>query len=312
MPAEIDTLVDFRVAPDANPYVHPDLTHLNSDDDTDLGMTLDGVYTPADTAVGETSKLAWATEITDYSRPVVAQLVISDLQMDNSSAQRGPGICVRSGGNIGHGYWLRVVADAGASRIYLSKMVQRGGYSAEGLAPNYINYTLSPGDTVSLVLNPDDTLTGYYNGEAIAAITQIPLETYTSDLVPAICTYRSAPDTAGSAFAFGYAGVEEEAPPVSGPYPGSHTVTDLSAINNSLCLYNGQAMPIQLGTLISFEDTTSSNNWPVAIDDQGFPEIDGGASVGTDTFDYAISNDGGDSWSDPGTVSTTLVAPSVA
>jgi hypothetical protein len=100
--------------------------------------------------------------------------------------------------------------------------------------------------------------------------------------------------------------------PTNGPYAGEHTVTDLSALNNPLCLYNGQDLPIQLGTLISFEDTTSSNNWPVAIDDQGFPEIDGGTDVGTDTFTYAISNNGGSSWSDPGTVTTTLVAPSAS
>jgi hypothetical protein len=312
MAVEIDTLVDFRNEADANPYVNADLVHLNSDDDLDKGMTLSGVYTPATTGVGETVKLAWAAEIDDYSRPVVAQIILSDLELANTSAHRGPAICVRSGGNIGHGYWLRIIADAGGSRIQLNKMIARGGYSAQTFAPNYINYTLSPGDTVSLVLNPDATLTAYYNGEAIAAITQIPLAEYTTDLVPAVCAYRSSSTIAGSAWGFGYGGVEAEAPPVSGPYPGTHTVTDLTSINNSQCLYNGQALPVQLGTLISFEDETTTNNWAVTIDAQGFPEINAGAGVGADTFLYSISNDGGATWSDPGTVTTTLLPPAVA
>jgi hypothetical protein len=85
----------------------------------------------------------------------------------------------------------------------------------------------------------------------------------------------------------------ELAPP---PHTGSHPVTDISQAADPNCIYYGQVPAIQIGNKISYKTLTETNGWGVSIDAQGYPIIDSGGQVGSDSFLFNISRDSGSTW----------------
>jgi hypothetical protein len=103
-------------------------------------------------------------------------------------------------------------------------------------------------------------------------------------------------------------------------HTGPHPVTDTSQAADPNCIYFGQAPAIQIGDQFSFKETTETNGWGVSIDAQGYPIIDSGGQVGSDSFLFNISRDSGATW-DPTppasdtwlfSIAPTLTSPSVS
>lgn len=80
------------------------------------------------------------------------------------------------------------------------------------------------------------------------------------------------------------------------PHDLLHTVVNISQINDERCIYYGQTPAIKVGDQFAYKNVTETNGWPVAIDVNGFPEVNTGGASGTDSFLFNISRDAGDTW----------------
>ena len=68
-----------------------------------------------------------------------------------------------------------------------------------------------------------------------------------------------------------------------------HTVTDISNITNSNCIYFGKVVIV--GDQFDYTTATVSNGWTVSIDAEGFPSINTSGGIGTDSFTFIFKGD---------------------
>lgn len=67
-----------------------------------------------------------------------------------------------------------------------------------------------------------------------------------------------------------------------------HDVSDISQIADTDCLYNGLSPAITTDDYVLHAPTTTTYGWSVTLDSQGFPIIDSGGDLRTDSFIYRV------------------------